>query len=400
MASAPHAEVLTRLHATLERRAFPERLRASVAGLAKRLGAPVRLAFMGPPGSGKTTLIRALLGPGIPKIDTPLPSHEWLYSEEPHATVTLEDGTLVQLDTIDAKSILDLDPVFVTFHVPCERLRSLRVLELVTDGSDGELAAAAPWAASRCEIPVWCSRRFDDVEAKAWAQVPRGRKDHAVLALTQADRLSPDVLAATMEETDARSETGFYIIAPVAARLAAKAMDDQRGDLERILKSTGIAALRDEILRRVEQGRQQDLDHADVFLNRFEKPHARKMSRPLTAILGQEPRVETSAQTENQAMRESVEYLRAQANEMLTDIVEFGNFAPRKIVDRCLETANTLVDHIADDAPETDAQTIAHNAAYDAADMLLLMTLENTAGAVEDAVNLMLQVKRDFEMAA
>ena len=59
-----------------------------------------------------------------------------------------------------------------------------------------------------------------------------------------------------------------------------------------------------------------------------------------------------------------------------------------------------LVDLIADDAPSDARSQLAHNAASDAADMLLLMTLENTADAAEDAVHLMLQVKREFDMAA
>ncbi|MEL6315198.1 MAG: hypothetical protein AAFQ60_14250, partial [Pseudomonadota bacterium] len=79
---------------------------------------------------------------------------------------------------------------------------------------------------------------------------------------------------------------------------------------------------------------------------------------------------------------------------------EFGPFATGKIVERCLETANKLVDLIADDTPVDAPSQLAHSAASDAADMLLLMTLENTADAAEDAVHLMLQVKRELDLAA
>ena len=84
---------------------------------------------------------------------------------------------------------------------------------------------------------------------------------------------------------------------------------------------------------------------------------------------------------------------------MLVDIEEFGEFATGKIVDRCLETANTLIEMVANEDASTEQQELALDAATEAADVLLLMRLENTPGAAGDAVNLILQVKRDFELA-
>lgn len=388
------ADVLARLQTTLDHADLPDRLRLSGRALAERLASPVRLSFLGRPEAGKTTLIRALLGSDVPALNGNAPSYELGYGPIPKARVTLEDGTHQEVTTAQLEEVLTQEPLFVEVEHPCPALEKLRVLEVVTDGSAAELSAAAPWAAERSEIPIWCSRNFDGVEKEIWSRVPANRKDHAMLVLTQADTLAKDVLAARLEQAFDRDGTGFSIIAPVAARPALEAEHAKRPNADTVAKACGIAALRQEIFRRVDQGRQADLDHAEIFLSRFENRAARPPSLPVRVPDG------ATVGSPSPIMKTGADYVRQQARDMLIDIEEFGPFAPGKIVERCLETANTLVDMIADDAPLGAAQALAHAAALDAADILLLMTLENTDGAAEDAVNLMLQIKQEFEMAA
>ena len=396
MSTTVHDDVLHRLRDTLERAPLPDRLRSSGQALAERLASPVRLSFMGMPGVGKSTLIRALLGPDMQALNGGAPTYELAYGDSPGARVTLEDGTLREMDSTDIDAILALAPVFVELHTPCSQLRSVRVLELVTDGSPDELSVAAPWAARRSDIPIWCTTAFDASDAHIWSRVPADCKDHAILVLTQADTLPADELAARLDRAFDTEGTGFCLVAPVAAKHALKAQDDDSADVADVMAASGVGALRDEIFRRVHQGRQLDLDHAEIFLSRFEKPKARKLSKPRPSSKPSE----VQKQARSHVLKSGAALVQHQAQEMLIDIEEFGPFATGKIVERCLETANNLVDLIADDAPVDPRSQLAHNAASDAADMLLLMTLENTADAAEDAVHLMLQVKREFDMAA
>lgn len=396
MSDTAHDDVLHRLQATLQRGDLPDRLRSSGQALAERLASPVRLSFMGMPGVGKSTLIRALLGPQMPALNGAMPTYELAYGDTPWARVTLEDGTRRDVGSAEIEAILALAPVFIELHTPCPRLRSVRVLELVTDGSPTELSVAAPWAARRCDIPIWCTRAFDAREAQIWSNVPAACKDHAILVLTHADTLPPDELSARLDTAFDTEGTGFCIIAPVAAEHALMAQDADSADAAAVMAATGVGALREEIFRRVHQGRQLDLDHAEIFLGRFEKPKARKLSKPRPSSQTRE----VDKRARSHALKSGAELVQHEAQEMLLDIEEFGPFATGKIVERCLETANKLVDLIADDAPVNVQSQLAHNAASDAADMLLLMTLENTADAAEDAVHLMLQVKREFDMAA
>ncbi|MEM7731939.1 MAG: hypothetical protein AAF280_04050 [Pseudomonadota bacterium] len=378
---------------------MPDRMRASGHMLAERLAAPVRLSFMGLPGAGKTTLIQALLGldiPGFRPEEAALaPSLALSYGPVLRGKVTFEDETREEVPGPELTDTMQSGAIYAEISVPCERLRDLHIFELVTDGSPEEMCQAAPWASERCDIAIWCSRQFGETEADIWAQVPDGQKDHAILALTQADLLSPEQMTAWLDTAHDVANTGFSIIAPVAARRALEAQMADQKDAEWIAQACGVEALWQEILCRVDQGRQMDLAHADLFLKRFERARHRRETD-----LMDPPYWDKTGPLESRAHNDVRRFLRQQSFEILTDIEEFGPFAQTRIMARCLDAANQVMDIIADDVPATAQQALAHGAASDAADMLLLMTLENTTSAAEDAVHLILQVQREFELAA
>ncbi|MEO0371047.1 MAG: hypothetical protein AAF231_06290 [Pseudomonadota bacterium] len=394
-----HAGILERLKTTLATAPLPDRLRVSGQSLADRLDAPVRLSFMGPSGIGKTTLIQALLEihiPGLmPQSGGDGPTFALAHGPHTRGFLTFDDGTNREFSEVDLPSALQQGAVYADILLPCDRLRDIRILELVTDGSASELSVAAPRAAERSEIPIWCTHQFTQEEADIWAQVSGRVKDHAILVLTQADLLNADQMAEWIESAHGMADAGFSIIAPVAAQHAYQAQKTNTRNAARIADACGINALWREILQRIDQGRQADLEHAELFLKRFERPKGRRITKPIEVQSKVAQGIPNS-----QALAEGHAYLRQQAEQLLLDIEEFGPFAQGQIVERCLEVANHLFDLLADDVPATPAQILAHDAVSDAADMLLLMTLENTAGAADDAVHLILQLHREFEQAA
>ncbi len=400
-------QTLQRLQDVLATAPLSEQLLSSGRALARRLSSPVRVTFVGPPKSGKSTLINALTGQTVIPDSADLPSYEIWYAETPHVVVTKGDGSTEKLGQSEFGRLAEFAPVFLQFYLPQEIFKRMRVLEIVTDGSPAEMAAATRWAAKRTDIAIWCSREFEDIERGYWSLFPDEQKDHGFLVLTQADRLSPELISARLDQICDEVVNEFRIIAPVAAKQAFPSQNSKPSDKDQMMKSSGLRALRSELLRHIELGRQADIDHASVFLNRFEKTTPRKVinqkggaEKPSKILEYKDNKNPEDNAAPCQSYSAGTEYLRSQAIEMFTDIEEFGSFASKKIVERCLETANTLVDMVADEYPETDHQELAVDAATEAADVLLLMTLENTRGAAEDAVNLLLQVKRDFEVAA
>jgi hypothetical protein len=400
MDDAAVTTVLQRLSNTLNAAHLPSTFRASGNALARRLASPVRVTVLGQPKVGKSTLISALTDCGK-VIDTAgLPTHEIGYADEPHVVATLNDGTRLTLDAIRIDEILATNPVFVQIFAPLEKLKHIRVLEVVTDGTPEEMIAATRWAAKRTDIAIWCSREFDQIERHIWSGFPDEKKGHGFLVLTQMDKMSAPAVSDRLNRMFDEGDAEFRIIAPVSAAQALSAKQGSGADPDRLIDASGLPALSDALFGQIELGRRADLDHATLFLERFEEttaPVAPKSGRrvtTLTSIVKRQP------ETAENGFGAAANYLRNQANEMLTDMVEFGEFAPQKIVERCLETANTLMDMIADEDAIDDQQDLAQDAATEAADLLLLMTLENTPGAAEDAIDLMLQVKRDFELAA
>ncbi len=400
------AEILQRLRNTLDTAKLSDQLHTSGQALATRLSSPVRVTFLGPPKSGKTTLINALIGQDIVPEQAELPTYEIDYGEQPKVIATTGDRSSLHLGGFDMERITAVAPVFLQIQTPVELLRRLRLMEVVTDGSPEEMLAATRWAVGRSDIFVWCSRQFSKPEGQIWAHVPEAKKDHGFLALTQADRLSSEELSTHLDRIIEAGDTEFRIIVPLAARQASLAQRAGRPGGDKLIAASGVPALLDALLGHIQLGQQSDIDHATVFLDRFEKTSSRTrsqavVSRPGTSRLSSlaEPQKPKARPATASGFSEGMQYLQSQARIMLVDIEEFGEFATGKIVDRCLETANTLIEMVANEDASTEQQELALDAATEAADVLLLMRLENTPGAAGDAVNLILQVKRDFELA-
>ncbi len=391
-------EALHRLRTILTEERLSEKLHQSCQRLAKRLSSPIRITLLGPPGGGKTTLLNSLSDEPMLPINAGLPSYEVLYSETPFAIATRSDGTTARFTEVDFAMISAEAPVFVQIYLPDDVLRHIRIMEVVTDGSQFEMRAASRWAAKRTDVAIWCSNEFTEAEHALWSMLPDKIKDHGFLMLGHP----------SMYEAVSRvAAEDFHHIAPVEKVRAFEALRMQGDQRQGEIVASGIGALRAEILRHIDLARQADIDQAILFISRFAKPTKAQTGEPRPISPGLEHLGQITrqpqplgGQTHSPAFVEGADFLRQQANVMLTDIEEFGSDASRVLLDRCLEVANHLVDMVADRAPATEQEALAADAAIEAADTLLLMTLEPDHDAAEDAVSLLLQVRRDFEFAA
>ncbi len=400
-------QVLERLKGILAEAPLSAGARETGRGLEKRLSSPVRVTLLGPPGQGKTALLNALTGTLIIPDDVVMPTYEIWHSDTPFVVATRRDGTTALMEELDFARLARLKPVFVQIYAPVDMLKRVRLMEVVTDGSRDEMAAAIRWAAKRTDIAIWCSRGFGAAEQAQWARVPDAVKDHAFLALTHADRQAPDALARRLGAVCEAMAGEFNAILPVATAQALAAQRAGGGDRERLVKASGLTALRSELFRHIDLGRQADIDHAYMFISRFEKlaPEAAASAGPEPLGLDNLRRIadqpaQRPAAEPRRIFADGAAYLRSQAAELMCDIEEFGTDAAKPMLDRCVDAANTLVDMVAGGGSATEWEAQAADAAMDAADALLLLSLENSPDAAENALNLLLQVKIDFEVAA
>ena len=234
--------------------------------LLKRLQQPVRLAVLGRPKSGKSSVVNLLIGREVLPDDIRLPTIQIVYADKPSATCTLSDGSKQDLDTANAYDIADLKPVFVELRMPLPALKKISLLEVVTPNDPNAIHKASQWASKRCELAIWCTETFDTNEQAIWAQMPDVLKDHAFLMLTKSDVLTAKgTLAQIVEATRALVGHEFNDILPIATldAIAARKLDGSI-DKEQMRRSGG-SALISAVLKQVELGRQSDVDMADAL---------------------------------------------------------------------------------------------------------------------------------------
>lgn len=273
------------------------RLPASVVGRAEvllsRLEKPIRLGVLGRPGSGKSAVVNLLVGREVLPDDVDLPTTQVTYHPKASAVCTLSDGSKKELKTANAYDIAELKPLFVELYLPLPALKKISVLEVVTPNNPNAIHKASQWAAKRCELAIWCTEAFDSNEQAIWAQMPDVLKDHAFLMLTKADQLkAKGTLDQILEATRALVGHEFREILPIATldAIAARHLDGSV-DKER-MRGSGGSALISAVLKQVEQGRQSDVDMADVLLHQHaETPSAAPVvaeddANVLSAVIG------------------------------------------------------------------------------------------------------------------
>lgn len=261
----------SRVHEQLARAVIsgllPDRAHEQAEKLLTRLETPVRLALIGMPQSGKSTILNLLIGQNVVDSHAPLPTFEFVYGRTAQAICTLSDGTKAALEGVDMNEIAQLSPVFVEIRMPLPALKKISVLEVVGPTDPNALHRASQWAAKRCDIAIWCTGDFPVIEQRIWTQMPDPLKDHALLLITRKDLLEQQGTLEDVHASVRSSAAGeFNKIIPISARdaIAARAPDGAV-DKERLRQSGGMALI-SAVLKQVDQGRRSALDLAEVLL--------------------------------------------------------------------------------------------------------------------------------------
>ncbi|MFT7106207.1 MAG: GTPase SAR1 family protein, partial [Yoonia sp.] len=181
--------VLERLAQAAQSGLLPAAAQDEAEKLLTRMKMPVRLALLGMPGSGKSSLLNLLAGNIVLPEGVRLPTLQLSYGPEPKAICTLSDGTKQTLATADCHEIATLSPVFVEIELPLPALSKISLLETVAPNDPNALHRAGQWAAKRADVVLWCTSEFDKTERRIWGQMPDLIKDYALLMITRIDVL-------------------------------------------------------------------------------------------------------------------------------------------------------------------------------------------------------------------
>lgn len=437
-----------RVHAQLKQAIASERLPDDVQEraiqLKDRLETPIRLAVIGRPGSGKSSIVNLLIGREVLPDDIELPTTQVTHGRKPHTVVTLADGSRRRLQTVNAYDIAEIKPVFVELHMQLPALERISLLEVVTPNNTTALQKASQWAAKRTELAIWCTEAFDKNEQSIWAQMPDVLKDHAFLMLTKADQLkAKGTLSQILDATRALVSHEFSDILPISTLDAIAARDlDGSVDKDRMRSSGGLALI-SAVRKQVDQGRQSFVDAADFLLHQHADLLEDKIMKVpedyatvLSAVIGATGQTKQSEETTNpasetvpapeadetapeptlasdpepdaevvtlkpatrEAYQQAVAYIIENGRTLIDMTRDLGDAAPSQIIAETVEHVQWLSDHLnthGDDSDESLQR--ARDTAFDAADLVQLMQMEKRNSAAIEAVSVLLQLKHELQ---
>ena len=264
------ADRIAHLRATLAHGKLPESQKKRGTALLERLMSPVRLTVMGLPGSGKSELVNLLLGRRVLPAGQGMPTCRLAWGSEWTCTATAADGSISDVPWPvpagrDWKNI-----VFVQVSAPLDLLKSAAILKVSSDGTPDGLKTAVDFAVANSDMAIWCTQAMTAQELALWRPVPETLKDHSFMALTKADELAvagqlPQAIAAL----SVIAEEEFYGLYPVATLQYLAAVTPDVPVTAQVRAASGAGPLIDAVIGDLRNGRQADLDGAEIFLSRY-----------------------------------------------------------------------------------------------------------------------------------
>jgi len=246
---------------------LPDRAHEQAEKLLTRLETPVRLALLGMPRTGKSSILNLLIGQTVLDEGVALPTCQFVHGRMAQSICTLSDGTKTAIEGVDVDRIAALSPAFVEIRMPLAALKKISVLEVVAPADPNALHRASQWAARRCDIAIWCTHDFPADEQRIWSQMPDTMKDHALLMVTRSDLLRQQGAYDEVLGAVSAVATGeFNKIIPIATPAAIGARGPDGTVNKDAFRESGGTALISAVLRQVEQGRRTALDLAEVLL--------------------------------------------------------------------------------------------------------------------------------------
>lgn len=262
--------VAQRLGHALDRGLLPAGGPAEAAErLIERLERPARVALLGLPGSGKSSILNLLVGSVVVPETLRLPTIIVQHGDVARMICTLTDGTTKLLPGNDLAQVLPLAPAMVTLEMDLPALKVISLLEVSAGPMEAEQKRAATWASKRADIVIWCSTSYLPKEQAVWESLPDAVKDNSFMFLTKVDLLGSRESAAAMHDrVELRAGEEFRQILSISAKQARAAMPQGGAVNRELFRDSGASGVIAAIKTRVQSGRRADMDTAELLLAR------------------------------------------------------------------------------------------------------------------------------------
>ncbi|WP_428546521.1 hypothetical protein [Profundibacter sp.] len=430
---------------------LPAEVAKPAANILKGFDTPLRVVLLGASGAGKTAVLNLLLGQNmVPDRVDGMPSVKLEFGVEPKMLCTLPDGSKKIIGGIDFEACASLKPAFVTVQANLPALAKISVMEVVAPDIPEQQQKAVSWACKQADVVIWCSTDFTEDEQDIWDVVPGRLKDHGFLLLTKTDQLMGQAEINTRLATLSQNcGDEFLRILPISAKLALEARGTGQNINLNLFKSSGATGLISAIKGQIEEAQRATTDNAEQILARYCRdcdfqesktvvdtpsqvsepvpedisvkadtseheqtnttPHMAEVppveapaepERPRTAAA---PKLEVvgpsytdkSADKDKVLLEEALAVLSVYERDLVASLDHPEPWDDDQALQVCEEAIAMLPGVLEDGSSPALSDVIA--GVYDAQDTLILMQHEQSESVADDALTLLLQVRRDIE---
>lgn len=238
-------------------------------------------------------------------------------------------------------------------------------------------------ATAQADLVLWCTQGLGADEALQWSTVPDVIKDHSFLILTKADLLAGQ----------GRLQSVLHAMAPIAAEeflgifplATPQAIASQGPDQTAAFRASGSADFVAALRHQVGLDRRATQDSAYLFLERYADATLTPIP-PQPSLLPPEHSVWVALLT----------YFKQQALVMQDAALMPLPDKIQTILDHCRATADGLANLIDQCTLMTPQDTARAQEILTVADTMVLLKLEGSCRAATDALDLLLQLRRDL----
>ncbi len=393
MTSLLPEQIVDRLSIALESARLPQRQRALGSQIRTHLSEAVRVVVLGRPGSGKTSVVNMMMGEEVLCPPAGAELVEVVFGPIAQTTLTWGDGAERVIEGSSLEGMSCEGATCIKYELPLDTLKSQNFCEITQPDDQARQQALLATALSEGQVFVWCSETFGPLERQMWKDVPDQVKDHSFLALTKADRqIMKGDLTDCIAELEAVVSDEFLGLHPIATLHALKARSE--ASLQRDLwEASGGCDLYEAVQTQVKQGRAADIDQAVLLLTQL----GETLDVPASSAPARSGGEDLQTEVGQADLLEQLQIeLQTAAQQMLADM-DAGKLPNADgIVARCSTTLDSLMQMLSAEADAGGTATDVLDDMHDGAETLTLLQVEQGPKSAEDAVVLLLQLKKEL----
>lgn len=376
-------QVIEDLQQALDGMHVGERQKTIGAQLINHLSDAVTIVVLGLPGSGKSSVINLILG------------EEAIREEFTADIVELKYGQPASRAGKNLKSALS-EATQIEVSWPSDALKTYNFCEVKLPSDGHQLPTLFEYAIQNGQIFIWCSESFGPEEQAIWANAPDEVKDHSLLALTKADRqIMKGELAQRISELEDISTTEFVGLYPIAALHALKSQS-AGVDQPDLWEASGGKDLQEAVQAQVASGEAAELDRAAFLLAQLASESSVAAQEPPLEVISSEQNTGTNFTPEAELLEQLQHRLSALAKELMAEVDQGKLPNSKAVFQQCSHALRDIVGALESKTTHNNDVAEILNDARDGEDMLMLLQVEEGATAAEDAIFLMIQLKKEI----